>query len=479
MFGVKQYWNEVQPIDGFFAVLNGMIHDHDRKVITFLYQPLMGVVCTNLYTTLAYLVEESRLWSEEWNHYQLMELLGLNLDDIYQARLKLEGMGLLKTFIKEAPDHRMYIYELQPPLSAEQFFTDGMLNIYLYQKLGQTNFLKLKRTFSESVMNKEEYSEVTRSFQDVYTSMSVQALRNFEGQEASLPEANKKYIHREKTEPIHISPDSFNFDLLFSGLTTAMVPRKSFTATVKDTITKLSFLYSINEMDMQKVVLSSMTADDKIDLDELRKAARDWYQMENEDQLPQLVNRRQPVMHRASDGAGTTKESKLIFYLETTSPRQVLIDLSEGAQPAMSDLTAVEEIMLGQQIEPGVMNVLIHYVMLKTDMKLSKNYMEKIASHWARKKIKTVKEAMDLAKNEHRQYQTWASEKKDRSQTRKKPIRTEKLPDWFIVQDQDQKEIKKAGTTMTNDSELDERRRRLEAIQRKYQKDGGEKGGKH
>lgn len=188
-----------------------------------------------------------------------------------------------------------------------------MLNIYLYQKLGQTHFLKLKRAFSDSAINKEEFADVTRSFQDVYTSMSVHALKNFEGQEHSSPDPDMRYIHREKAEPIHISTDSFNFDLLLSGLTTAMVPRKAFTSAVKDTITKLSFLYSINEIDMQKVVLSSITPDDKIDLDELRKAARDWYQMENDDQLPQLVNRRQPVMYRESDGAGLSKESKLIF----------------------------------------------------------------------------------------------------------------------------------------------------------------------
>lgn len=479
MFGLKQYWNEVQPIDSFYSVMNGIIHDHDRKVISFLYQPLMGVVCTNLYMTLAYMVEENRLWSEEWNHYHLMGLLDLNLDDIYHARLKLEGMGLLKTFVKEAEGHRIYIYELQPPLSAEQFFTDGMLNIYLYQKLGQTHFLKLKRAFSDMSINKEEYSEVTRSFQDVYTSMSIQALKNFEGQQHSSSDPDMRYIHREKTETIQISADSFNFDLLLSGLTTAMVPRKAFTATVKDTITKLSFLYSINEMDMQKVVLSSMTADDKIDLDELRKAARDWYQMENDDQLPQLVNRKQPVMYRESDGAGVSKESKLIFYLESTSPRQLLIDLSEGAQPAMSDLTAVEEIMLGQQLEPGVINVLIHYVMLKTDMKLSKNYMEKIASHWARKKVKTVKAAMELAKNEHRQYQTWANEKNERTQKRKTPIRTEKLPDWFIMQEQEQPDAQSKTPAVENDKDFEERRRKLEAIQRKYRKDGGEKGGKH
>ncbi|OJH20367.1 hypothetical protein BLX88_02930, partial [Bacillus obstructivus] len=47
--------------------------------------------------------------------------------------------------------------------------------------------------------------------------------------------------------------------------------RKLLTPTVKDTIKKLAFLYSINEVEMQKIILSSMTADETIDLDELKK----------------------------------------------------------------------------------------------------------------------------------------------------------------------------------------------------------------
>ena len=56
--------------------------------------------------------------------------------------------------------------------------------------------------------------------------------------------------------------------------------------------------------------------------------------------------------------------------------------------------------------------MLIDFVMLRTDMKLTKSYVEKIASHWTRKQIKTVKDAMDLAKNEHRTYLEWSNGKK-------------------------------------------------------------------
>jgi replication initiation and membrane attachment protein len=468
---MKQYWNEVQPVDSFCVTMNGMLNHYDHKIITLLYQPLIGPIATSLYLTLCHKVEENFLWSEEWNHYQLMDMLGLNLEMIHQARLKLEGIGLLKTYIKNETDARSFIYEIQAPLSANQFFTDGMLNIYLYQKLGQSHFTKLRKRFSDESIDLDTYSDVTRSFQDVFSSLGTRSLTNVEGHQASLPDQGHELIDNAQGNHIQIDRVDFDFELLFTGLSEVMVPRKAFTNAVKDAIGKLAFLYSINAIEMKNIVLASLTADQKIDIEELRKAARDWFQMENNDQLPELIDRIQPVYERESVQKPVTMEEKLIQYLETVSPRQLLIDLSDGAEPAKSDLHAVEDIMFQQQLLPGVTNVLVHYVMLRTDMKLSKNYLEKIASHWSRKKIKTVKTAMDLAIEEHRQYQEWASGNKQKSQKRGKPIRTEKLPDWFINREKQEQE------TIELSPELEEKRRRLEEIQRQYQKNGGEKGG--
>lgn len=72
----------------------------------------------------------------------------------------------------------------------------------------------------------------------------------------------------------------------------------------------------------------------------------------------------------------------------------------------------LEDVMFHQKLPPGVMNVLIDYVMRKTDKKLTKAYVETIASHWARKSIQTTANAMALAKKEHQQYLKWAENKK-------------------------------------------------------------------
>ena len=94
---------------------------------------------------------------------------------------------------------------------------------------------------------------------------------------------------------------------------------------------------------------------------------------------------------------GKSKEEQLMELFENISPRQLLEDLADGNQASAQDLKVVSEVMTSQGLNAGVMNVLLHYVLKKTDMKLSKNYLETIASHWARKNVKTVRQAMTLA----------------------------------------------------------------------------------
>ncbi|RCL15084.1 helicase DnaB [Bacillus cereus] len=107
------------------------------------------------------------------------------------------------------------------------------------------------------------------------------------------------------------------------------------------------------------------------------------------------------------------QEEMLIKQLEEITPKQLLKEISGGAEATKADLQIVEDIMINQKLKPGVVNVLIYYVLLRNDMMLPKSYVEKVAGHWARKKVNTVREALALAKKEKRQYQEWADRKKE------------------------------------------------------------------
>ncbi|CEG28165.1 replication initiation and membrane attachment family protein [Bacillus sp. B-jedd] len=468
---MAQHWQEIVPVDRYIVASNGLLHDYDRKILSFLYQPLIGPDCFSVYMTLWSELEENRLWSEASSHHFLMNVCGMNLKEIYEARLKLEGIGLLKTFVKNEDDVRSFVYELQPPLSPEQFFLDGMLNVYLYRKIGKNHFSRLKRFFCDrKIPANGEYEDVTKGFQDIFVSATpetLQYMQDYSGDFEALDA--QKFLGRTEAELVQLPHESFNFQLLISGLGESLLPKKALSPKVKDAISNLAFLYGIDAIQMKNIVLSAVNEKDEIDVDELRKAARDWYQFVHYDKLPSLIERTQPAADRVQHKEPETQEEKLIRYLETASPLQVLRDLSGGVEPSSSDMQIIEGIMFSQKLLPGVVNVLIQYVMLKTDMKMTKGYVERIAGHWARKQIKTVTEAMDISRKEHAQYLEWSAgttkKTSGQRQAKKKAVRTEMLPDWF-----DKENPSGTSEKIESPEEIEARKKEVEELLKAFRK---------
>ncbi|TYR82191.1 Replication initiation and membrane attachment protein [Priestia megaterium] len=458
----EQHWKEMIPVDRYVVRTNGVIQDYDRKVLTMLYQPLVGTVCFGLYMTLWSELEQGRLWGKEATHHHLMALMQMNLKAIHQERLKLEGIGLLKTYVKEEEDARVFIYELIPPLTPQQFFNDGVLNVYLYNRLGKTIFQKVKRYFSDPALNSHEFKEVTRSFNEVYKSVQATELApslQGENQEAFLADKGFDYVNPAQRAQFLVEDAAFNFDLFLAGLTDSMISKKSITTKVKQAIQKLAFLYGIDPLQMKNVVLDSLNEYDQVDIELLRKAARNFYQLEHGEALPNLSEQVQPPLLRTmQDKKPSSQEEQLMQQLEVTSPKQLLMDLSGGAKPPQADLKMIEDVMFNQNLSPGVVNVLIYYVMLRTDMKLSKAYVDKIAGHWARKNIQTVQEAMHLAKSEHKEYQNWAETKQSSTGKKRKVVRKEMVPDWLNDAGDAQKEEEK----VQSESDFEEEKKKLE-----------------
>lgn len=429
----KDFWQELLPIDGYTVISNGLLHEYDRKPLTFLYQPLIGSTCLSLYMTLWSQLEENKLSSSPYTHHMLMSVMDLNLKSIYKARLTLEGIGLLKTYSEEDNGVRTLYYELQRPLSPEQFFLDGMLNVFLFSKIGEKHFTRLRQFFSDEKQPiTENVKNITKKFDEVFSSAGFEHSQTIYDEQIKST-SEQRLIGEKTSKHIEVEKSDFDFELLLASVRDSLVPRRAFTKEVKAAINRIAFLYRIDPLNMANIIIGTVDENNEINIAQLRKAARDWYKFENEDKLPVLVDKVQPPLQRTQLEEPKTKEQQLIQYLETTSPRQLLIDLSGGGTPSMADLKIVEDIMFDQKLQPGVVNVLLQYVMLRTDMKLTRSYIEKIASHWARKKVSTVKEAMEVAISEHRRYTKWAQSAKSEQRTRPRTTgRTEKLPDWFV-----------------------------------------------
>ena len=96
-----------------------------------------------------------------------MTYLNLPLDQIYEARLKLEGIGLLKTYQFDSDDRVYFTYELQAPFSPRQFFADMMLSELLYRHLGKSRYTLLKNFYSKN-NERDIGKDITASFSDVF-----------------------------------------------------------------------------------------------------------------------------------------------------------------------------------------------------------------------------------------------------------------------------------------------------------------------
>jgi replication initiation and membrane attachment protein len=200
----------------------------------------------------------------------------------------------------------------------------------------------------------------------------------------------------------------FDFDELFS-LFSPVLAKVELSDSLKASIESLAALYHLSPKDMSIVVLASLEENGSVNEQELYEFARDLYEKNNTLRQYGTVDRNERKIVKETL---LTKEDELVAYFETTSPRQFLIDIANGAEPSKNDLYIIEQILFNQKLSPSVVNVLLHYVMIHSDFRLNKNYIEKIASHWARKNINTAKEAIEICKKENKQYSKWNNQKR-------------------------------------------------------------------
>lgn len=440
-------YKELQPADMYMIRLPYSFSDYDRQLLTLFYQPLVGTESISLYLTLW--ADGELKNNEQMPHYQLMNVLGVSIGKIFQARIALEAIGLLRTWQKSENDGRIFYYELAAPLDADSFLKDPLLSMFLLNKIGENAYKQLRNRFIQTANWNDGFTDVSRTFVDVFKPSTKT------GNTISYED---EFQSKERKAAVPFYFEQFDFALLQDGLSEQLVPKSAMTIEAKEVIAKLAFLYNFHPVEMQKVVILAL--DDELHLSEarLKKACADYYKLTVSKTAPIIEKIEQNVKREPEKHQPLSKEEELIHYLETTSPVVVLKDIANGKEPVPADVQLANHFVTYFKMPIGVVNVLLQYVLLRTDMKLTKNYAEKIASHWMRKDVKTAKQAMELARNEHEQYMKWKNEGAKQKSYSKKPIREEKVPDWFYKKDG---ETKLSGLETNGIQNIDEERQKL------------------
>lgn len=421
----------ILPADIYTVVNKTILNENDRKIITMLYQPIIGYTATSLYFTLIDDLDKLELISDDLTHHHLMATMQLKLESIVKAREKLEAVGLLKTYFKkENVNH--YVYLLYSPIPANEFFNHPILNIVLYNNLGKEEYEKLLSYYKVPRLNLKGYNDITSTFNEVFT---------------TAPGGGKFISNddiRDNSKGEILLENSVDFNLLISSIPKSMVNEKCFTNETKNLINSLVFTYNLDENTIISLVRDSLNEKGMIDKTLLRKSARNYYQFEESGRLPTLIYNKQPDYLKKPTG-DNSKWARMVYTFENISPYDFLRAKYKGAEPTSRDLKLVENLLIDQKLSPGVVNVLLAYVLKVNNQKLNKNFIESIVGQWKRLNIETVEDAMRITEKEHKKMKKMINKPvKATSNTKEEP-----LPAWF------DKNIEKENPTDTELEELD------------------------
>lgn len=373
------------PADKYIVVNKTILTDKERKNLISLYEPIIGYAAVSLYLTLWRDLDRLELVSMDYNHHHLMSLLKCNLDTIKNARMSLESVGLLKTYVKQG-DINSYVYELYSPLSPKEFFAHPIFSVILYNNLGKTEYDLLKQEFQEYKIDLKEYQDITATLDATYKATSLTSFDALGKKESSIA-----------------LQDQVDFDLLFSSIPKGVLNERSINKKLKELINNLAFIYNLDTFKMTELIRMVINEKGYIDKEDLRKTARKYYQYNNNGKLPTLVYRTQPEYLKNPVGDNTNR-GKIIGVFENTSPYDFLRSKYKGANPTSRDLKLLESLLIDLNLKPAVVNVLIDYVLKKNDNKLNQAFVETIAGQWKRLNIETAEDAMNVAEKEHKKY---------------------------------------------------------------------------
>jgi len=397
------------PADIYQVINKSLLNEEDKLVLSMLYMPIIGNTAVTLYNTLYNELKANNFISGELTHHHLMTNLGDNLENIKNARIKLEGIGLMRTYFMQG-NINSYVYELYSPLSVNEFFSHPIFNMVFYNNVGKEEYLRIKNYFKVPKVNLNGYTEITSPFDMTFKSVSYS---NFELE-------NNDSIVKKMKQPFSYEL-MFDFDAFISSMPKSLFNEKALTKSVKELITNLAFLYNMDPFTMADIAKVSINEKGLIDKETLKENARKSYEFNNNGRLPSLIFKSQPE-HLRSPNGDNSNLGRIIKVFETTKPYDFLKSKYKGVRPTPRDMKILEMLIVDLKLNPAVCNVLIDYCLKTQSNRLVKGFVETLAGELKRANIETAKEAIEYAEKSHKRLKDVKS---------KKVKKEEPLPIWF------------------------------------------------
>jgi len=441
-------WKEIDPKDYLHIEAAKPLTFQDVHVLTKLYQPLIGSAAYSLYLSL-FADVNFQAQENERTISNLLTKLDIGIPDFYHARVRLEGIGLLRIYrSQEKP--RDYYYEIQTPLAADDFFKDSLLRTLLVEKIGDRLFQEEMDGLLPQMKDKEAYEETTRSFLDVYH-FDVENRNGLSDTDFMPFDTEERPKIAETIETV----DSFDYEFFKKGLDKHFIKRDSLNEEIKELIYTFHIVYGIDELTMQSLILESADVESgQVNKNKFIQYVQRNYQNKQKKKQTKNKEAQNEKTDVTKKGNFSGSEMSIIKHAKETAPANYLGSIKDqkGGFVTSNETWVLKELVEQSPLNKEVINILLHYILVaKEGVVLEKNYAMKIANDWAQSDVRTAEDAIGQVKKIYTQPR---KTRNNRRSYNNKPKRKEPLPDWAKKKTQEKKEEQLGQAETTEEKPL-------------------------
>lgn len=417
------------PLTGYWCLPHGQINDYDRHVLTDLYLPLLGTRAYSIYLLLWEKIPNKELVSDRQSHADLMSLLDIDLKTFYNERIKAEALGLIRSYEKHDDMGDYVVYQLFEPLMPHEFFNDDLMSIFLYEQIGEKNYHKLVKKYSQSTDILNDSKEISKDFLEVFQ-LSNDDLINTPSEVKSAQNEFTNVAEQPQPKLQEADNSQLDWELISERIGQLFKITKDDLLQNQELIISLHAFYGVDEIAI--INLIGQTCDivnNKIDPVRLKKTVQDRFEKNANISVKNTAPKTDDSGQNNVVTHFNRADDMLLQQAKTLAPADFLAaeKKKSGGFTGTVESRALRDMAMKTYLSPAVLNIMVDYI-LQNSPTLTLPLMETMANDWQQNNVETPEQALQRLHD----FKTKPRNPK-RRYNNKSPRRVEQGTDWSKV----------------------------------------------
>lgn len=384
--------NSLKNTDSYLVYNDYFSLDFTRE-LNLLYLPLINNNAVSLYQFLSSKILKDNNLSIEYNHFDIIDNLGIDIKAILLSRKKLEAFGLLETRYLEREGKTYYIYILKRPLTFNDFFENPLLNKLLENTIGTDSYNQIKAKYNYNKLTFNNFKNISAKFSDLYNYENIDSydLESLKNQTVGGPNLDSYYFDVDKLK--YLLTGKYMEDILDN-------------TKIKEDIISIAHLYKATPFEMLSGLEQSvdMSLEEyELNIDKLQDYFVQLHTIVKKQNLPtteNMLNKKMLKELYEEDKVLTAEEQ----YAKKLDALNYIDFLKEKYNIIVSNVDSknIVTLVTKYNLTPGVLNILLDYGITETKQGTIPhfNYLDKVASAWTTKRLISALDAMKFVKNQ-------------------------------------------------------------------------------